>query len=273
MMRAALLLPMTVLLFSCNRGEAELDEDEEEPSLNLGYADEEDDNADNVAPTTTDDAVTTWQWRQTEIPVLANDSDANGDSLDITEVSEPEHASVTIYESILLLTQTDDFLGEETLTYTADDGNGGTAVGMVTVTYITEPIIIITAPVDGQVIDGDEVDITFEVSGCDIDSPSTDPTACHLHKYLDEAQYSDADGTGFGHYDSGGFTISPVAEGEHTFSLWLVPNDGSDQPFIPSITGSVSFTMIAAEEEEKDTGGDDTGGSDTGGSDTGKSQK
>ncbi len=265
MMRAAHLLTLLPLLtlLACT-GKSGIEEDDDEPALNLGGGEDDDDNSNNVAPIAADDAVTTWPWRQTEIAVLSNDTDANGDRLDIAEVSDSKHASVTIYNSVLLLTQTDDYIGEEILTYTADDGEGGTATASLTVTYIEQPILIITAPTDGAVIEGEDVEITFEVTGCDITSPSADAAACHLHKYLDDQTYTDADGTGFGHYDSDGFTISPIDEGEHTFSLWLVANDGSDQAFTPLISDTVSFTVVAAEEKEKDTGGEDTGGEDTG---------
>ena len=249
-----LLFFLAVAAFTgCNGSTKE--DDTSEASLNLGdFGDEDDEDSVNVSPVAEDDVATTWPWRQTEIAILSNDTDANGDSLDIAEVSDSEHATVTIYDSVLLLTQTDDYLGEEELTYTADDGRGGTATATLTLTFIEEPILIITAPSEGEVIEGDEVEVEFELTGCDMASPSSDPTACHLHKYLDKAIYTDEDDSGFGHYDDGGFTISPIDEGEHTFSLWLVNNDGSDTAFTPLISDTVTFNMIEGDETKEDTG-------------------
>lgn len=255
-----------LVLAACSQSNTPSDDDAE-PALVLGDTTEEADSS-NVSPEAEDDVVTTWPWLQTTVYVLSNDTDANGDSLDIAEVSDSEHGSVTISGSTLMLVQTDDYVGTEELTYTTDDGRGGTDTATLTVSYIEEPVLVITAPSDGAIIEGEDVEISFTVTGCDIDSPSNDASACHLHKYLDKADYADEDGTGFGHYDADSFTITPIDEGEHTFSLRLISNDGSDQAFTPMIYDTVSFTVIATEDDSEDTGSSDTGSSDTGSSDT-----
>jgi hypothetical protein len=59
------------------------------------------------------------------IDVLANDSDADGDLLSITQ-AEAAHGSVTIEaDGTLTYTPDADFSGSDTITYTVGDGNGG----------------------------------------------------------------------------------------------------------------------------------------------------
>ena len=125
--------------------------------------------------------------------------------------------------------------------------------------------LIITSPDDGDVIDGGTIPIEFSVEGCVVGSTSAAPDGCHLHKYVDGVAYEDpVEGGGFGHYETNGFNILVGTNGSHEVSLILIRNDGSDQPFHPTITDSVTVTITGLPE---DTGGGDTGSS---GSDTGE---
>ena len=230
----------------------------------------------NSPPVAVDDSASTWPGVAIEIDVLSNDSDADGDSLDITEVTQPEHGFVTINSSgtdSLTYEPASPFVGVDTFTYTIDDGNGESDSATVAVNVTDAPTLIITLPEEGATVDGPEITITFEVNGCNVSTPSADPGGCHVHKYLDDAEYRDADGTGFGHYNSSPFTISPVSDGEHSFMLYLIANDGSDAPFDPLISDTVTFTVTS--DDDTGTSGDDTGtsGDDTGssGDDTGTS--
>lgn len=71
----------------------------------------------------------------TVLEVLANDTDADGDVLTITQVSEPLHGTVEIVDGddadtlpgdALLYTPDADYSGEESFTYCISDNNGGT---------------------------------------------------------------------------------------------------------------------------------------------------
>jgi len=134
--------------------------------------------------------------------------------------------------------------------------------------------LIITSPDDGDEIEGTTISITFSVDGCVFGPPSSAPDGCHLHKYIDGVAYEDpVEGGGFGHYDTGGFDIIVGSTGEHEVGIILIRNDGSDQPFSPPVSDSVTVTLV---DPVVDTGGGgDTGGGDdtgtSGGDDTGAS--
>ncbi len=73
-----------------------------------------------------------------DIPVLANDSDPNGDALRITTVTQPAGGAsvgtVTISGSMVKFTPAPGFAGAATFTYTVTDNKGGFATASVTVT-------------------------------------------------------------------------------------------------------------------------------------------
>src|SRR5439155_5856659 len=72
----------------------------------------------------------------TAIDVLGNDSDANGDTLAITLVTQPASGTVvsTGGGTGLTFQPAANFSGTATFTYTISDGHGGTATATVTVT-------------------------------------------------------------------------------------------------------------------------------------------
>ena len=71
------------------------------------------------------------------LDVIANDTTApdDGETITITAVSaSPNGSIITIAGNMIEYTPASDFAGDDTFTYTISDGNGGTAVGNVTVT-------------------------------------------------------------------------------------------------------------------------------------------
>ncbi len=89
----------------------------------------------NEAPTPVDDvAATPIDTVLEDIPVLANDSDPDGDPLTVS-AAVADSGSVTINpDGTLDYTPAPGFEGFDTITYTVDDGNGGTVSAAVTVT-------------------------------------------------------------------------------------------------------------------------------------------
>lgn len=88
----------------------------------------------NNAPVANDDTASVDEDSSTTINVLANDTDADNDTLSVT-VANASNGSVTINgDNTLTYTPTADFNGSDTITYTVDDGNGGTDTASVTVT-------------------------------------------------------------------------------------------------------------------------------------------
>jgi hypothetical protein len=88
------------------------------------------------APVSIDDAVAVTDVGSTkEVSVLINDTDADGDFLTVSSVSQPPRGSAAIglFGFDVVYTPPPEFVGSDTFTYTVSDGNGGTDTATVTV--------------------------------------------------------------------------------------------------------------------------------------------
>ena len=92
----------------------------------------------NTAPVANDDSATTTVGQSVTLNSIANDSDADGDTLTITNVSDPANGTAVINGGQIVYTPDPGFIGTDTFTYTISDGNGGTATATETVT-VTGP--------------------------------------------------------------------------------------------------------------------------------------
>jgi hypothetical protein len=91
----------------------------------------------NQAPTTVDDTSTTEQGVATEIDLLSNDFDSDGDELSISMIdsaSENGGAIINNRDGIVSYTPASNFSGNDRFNYTVSDGNGGFDTGTVNVT-------------------------------------------------------------------------------------------------------------------------------------------
>ena len=89
----------------------------------------------NVLPAAADDAAATPYQTAVSGNVLANDTDADGDTLTVVASSAPSSGSVTVAaDGSYTYTPAAGFVGTATFTYTVADGFGGTATATVTVT-------------------------------------------------------------------------------------------------------------------------------------------
>jgi hypothetical protein len=154
--------------------------------------------------------------------LLANDTDADGDPLTITEVGAATNGTVVLDGTNVTFTPTADFLGAATFTYTASDG---TATDTATVT------ITVGGVNDGPVA-GDDLVTAIE------DTALTIPVADLL------ANDSDTEGQTL--------TITAVADAVGG-AVVLV---GTDVTFTPSanFTGAGSFTYTVSDGAAEDTG-------------------
>ena len=79
----------------------------------------------------------------TTIDVLANDTDPNGDTLTITDVTAADHGTVAIVNNKLVYSYQDDFAGTDTFDYSIADGYEGTSTAKVAVTVTnTKPVAV-----------------------------------------------------------------------------------------------------------------------------------
>jgi len=87
----------------------------------------------NDPPIARDDKASTRPGTAVSIDVLANDSDADGDSLTIVSVSDPSTGRAAVVGGRVRYTPPRDFAGVATFSYAVADGKGGRATGAVTV--------------------------------------------------------------------------------------------------------------------------------------------
>ncbi len=88
----------------------------------------------NNVPVAADDTASTAQDTAVTVDVLANDTDADSDTLTVSAVGTASNGTVVNNTSDVTYTPTTGFTGTDTFTYTVSDGNGGTDTGTVTVT-------------------------------------------------------------------------------------------------------------------------------------------
>ncbi|MEM6487702.1 MAG: Ig-like domain-containing protein [Pseudomonadota bacterium] len=99
----------------------------------------------NTAPVVEDDTAAVTAGETVMVDVLANDSDADGDTLTLSLVTVGDGLDVTMQEGGMLEVSTEAaYAGTTTVTYAVDDGNGGTAEGTLSVSVEAAPN---TAPV------------------------------------------------------------------------------------------------------------------------------
>ncbi|MCH2038718.1 MAG: cadherin-like domain-containing protein, partial [Rickettsiales bacterium] len=102
------------------------------------------------------------------IDVLANDIDADGDSLTITSATNGTNGTVFIVNGQIVYTLAANFNGTDSFTYTISDGNGGTGTGTVDVTVGA----VNDAPVanDDSAVTNEDTPVTIIVFGNDTDA-------------------------------------------------------------------------------------------------------
>lgn len=90
----------------------------------------------NDPPVAADDEKTTDEDIAVTVDVLDNDTDPDGDTLTVSDVTQPDNGAVTNNQNNVTYTPDDDFHGTDTFTYTAVDGRGGSDTATVTVTVV-----------------------------------------------------------------------------------------------------------------------------------------
>ena len=103
----------------------------------------------NTAPIAVDDAVGTTEDVPVSIGILGNDSDPEGDPLDVTFVGPADNGATSVdSDGVVTYTPDSGFVGVDTFTYTIvdDRGNLDTATVTVTVVGINEPPTYVGPP-------------------------------------------------------------------------------------------------------------------------------
>ncbi|MBN2442825.1 MAG: tandem-95 repeat protein, partial [Spirochaetales bacterium] len=88
----------------------------------------------NDDPVAVNDSAATNEESPVTINVLNNDTDADGDSLNIASVGSASHGATVITMGQIQYTPDTNYNGTDTFSYSVSDGNGGTDTATVTVT-------------------------------------------------------------------------------------------------------------------------------------------
>ncbi len=121
----------------------------------------------NDAPVAVDDNATTPEDTQVSIPVLANDSDPDGDALSIASVTDPPHGTAVKSGSNVLYTPDPNYNGADSFSYTVSDGKGGTDTATVSVTVT--PVNDAPVAVDDSATTAEDTQVSIPVLANDTD--------------------------------------------------------------------------------------------------------
>ncbi len=187
----------------------------------------------NIAPVATDDTAETGEDTAVTIDVLANDTDADGDTLSIASVTQGTNGSVTEDGTSVIYTPNTGWSGSDSFTYTVTDGNGGTDTAAVTVT-VNPSGSTIGAIV---VIDPDYANVNYDFFQFRITNTSDSESVTSVSLEIE----------GGGVFDlfeaAGAYTVSPDMGSN---------NDGVSSP---SVTLDFSGTGLAAGASEANSAG------------------
>ena len=192
-------------------------------------------NALNSAPQAYNDSASTSEATAVTLNVLANDTDADGDSLTVTGTSGVNGSAAINANGSITFTPVSGFSGTETFNYSVSDGNGGTASATVTVTVSSSN----SAPVaisDTAITTGSAVTIAVLSNDSDADGDSL--SIISVAEGGKGSVNINADGT---------LTFTPARNFKSTDSFSYTVTDGQ-------LTASANVT-VNLQSSDSDTGG------------------
>jgi len=122
----------------------------------------------NDPPVAVNDSATTDEDSPVVIPVLANDTDADNDTLAVTIVTQPSHGSASVSaDGTVLYSPDPNFSGSDSFTYSISDGHGGTASAIVTINVnaVNDPPVAS----DDEAATDEDAAVTIDVLANDTD--------------------------------------------------------------------------------------------------------
>lgn len=118
----------------------------------------------NVLPTANHDAVSTLADTAVVVPVLANDTDADGDPLALTTVTQPANGSVVKNsDNSVTYTPNQNYYGVDTFTYTVQDGYQS-AEATVTATVLPREPVVNAAAAPAAIMAGDTATLSWSTA-------------------------------------------------------------------------------------------------------------
>jgi large repetitive protein len=190
----------------------------------------------NQVPVAGDDSAQTYEGEPVDIVVLANDSDADGDAISISGLTQPANGTAEgNADGTITYTPHAGFLGEDSFTYTITDGRD-TATASVRVNVVERPNQAPTAMADSAATQ-EETAVTVHVLANDID-PDGDPlTVTGATDPANGTTQVNAGGTvtytpddGFTGTDTFTYTISDGRGGTSSASVTITVTETANRP-------------------------------------------
>ncbi|WP_311201725.1 cadherin-like domain-containing protein [Sulfitobacter sp. S223] len=181
----------------------------------------------NDDPVAVDDQASTDEDTPVTIAVLGNDSDPDQDMLTVTEATSDDGDVVINDDGTITFTPAPDFTGDAVITYTIEDGNGGTDDAVVTVSVgeVSDPPVA----ADDTAETDEDTPVTIPVLDNDTD-PDGDPLTVTEATSPDGTVTINDDGTLE-------FTPNPDFNGEATITYTITDGNGGED------TGAVLVTV------------------------------
>jgi len=226
-----------------------------------------DDSSANNPPVANKDSATTEYETKVTIDVLKNDTDKDGDTLNLKSVTNPEHGSTVINNGKVDYTPESGFSGTDTFSYAISDGNGGEDSTTVTVTVEDKPN---TAPIanNDSATTEYETAITIDALKNDTDEDGdilriksiTNPNSGSVKVENGKIKYTP--NSGFSGDDSFKYTISDGNGGEASANVTVTVKDKKQNNHTPVANSDLVQTkyqtkvVIDALKNDTDSDGD-----------------
>ena len=175
--------------------------------------------------------------------VLANDSDADGDTLTATLITSPAHGTVTLDDDgSFTYTPETDFWGTDTFTYVANDGFGDSTKATVSITVNAVNDGAPVATEDSYSVSADTSLTVDAAAGLLANDTDVDGDALSATLASSPANGSVSLNT------DGSFTYTPDAEFHGTDSFTYIANDGTEGSAVTTVTIDVNSPAAPVED-------------------------
>ncbi|MCY4600290.1 MAG: fibronectin type III domain-containing protein [Acidobacteria bacterium] len=192
----------------------------------------------NEPPTARDDEARTEEDKRVVIDVLDNDTDPDGDPLQVETLSMPEHGAVRVVDGGVAYMPEPDYHGADRFTYVVSDGTGLTATAFVDVTVLA----VNDAPEQVEAIPDQELDEGSDTATVELAGFFEDPDGDALTYRATSSDTAVARVT----VTAALLTVAPVQSGTATVTVSAEDRDGltATQAFVVGVSDQLVQAVV-----------------------------